>query len=273
MNKKSFYSSFSEEEKEFSVVMISGVSGGKAAGDACWTMNADFLAYECDGKVSENRGYLCWLASDEEEARASERDKFKSKCIYRIKARELKVKQTDRYSNRLLVTQILDQDVASPELETILAEYEKPVTMEDDILGILTLDKQYFELSAEIPFGTGKEIGISIDVGDEDRSSWTELVNTARRLVQNMKQLDTDMRKFAAEELTSLANEWQDNLEEDIPEITQEQFAGRIGLESFHIEENGYYTAYYDDDDMFFGHVVVVDGNIDTGFESSYIEG
>ena len=45
MNKKSFYSSFSEEEKEFSVVMISGVSGGKAAGDACWTMNADFLAY------------------------------------------------------------------------------------------------------------------------------------------------------------------------------------------------------------------------------------
>ena len=47
MKEKTFYSSFCEEEKEFVVVIISGVSSGKAAGDTCWTMSADFLAYEC----------------------------------------------------------------------------------------------------------------------------------------------------------------------------------------------------------------------------------
>lgn len=272
MKEKTFYSSFSEEEKEFIVAMISGVSGGKAAGDDCWTMNADFLAYECDGKIFENRGFLCWLASNDDEEREDESNKFESSKIYRIKARELKEKQTDRYRNRLLVTQILDSHVKSPELEAILAKYNEPVTIEDDILGTLTLDKQYFELSTEIQFGNNEDVCISMDV-DEDKDSWTEPINIARKLVLNAEKLDIEMRQFAAKELTDDANDWQDNLDEDLPEITQEQFAKRITLESLYVDEEGDYTAYYDDDDMFYGHVVVVDGNIDTGLESSYIEG
>ncbi len=39
-----------------------------------------------------------------------------------------------------------------------------------------------------------------------------------------------------------------------LPEITQEQFAERIALESIHVDEDGDYTAYYDDDNMFCGH-------------------
>lgn len=273
MKEKTFYSYFSEEEKEFVVVMISGVSGGKAAGDTCWTMNADFLAYECDGEIFENRGFLCWLASNDDEEREGESDKFKSNMIYRIKARELKEKQTERYRNRLLVTQILDCNVKSPQLETILAKYNEPITIEDDILGTLTLDKQYFELSTEIQFGNNEDVCISMDVDDEDKDSWQEPINVARQLVQNAEKLDMDMRKFAAKALTGNANDWQDNLGEDLPEITQEQFAQRITLESLHVYDDGDYTAYYDDDDMFYGHVVVIDGNIDTGFESSYIEG
>ena len=108
-----------------------------------------------------------------------------------------------------------------------------------------------------------------MDVDNEDRDSWVEPINIARQLVQNAEKLDVDMRKFAAEELTGNANDWQENL----PEITQEQFAKRITLESLHVYDDGDYTAYYDDDNMFYGHVVVVDGNIDTGFDSSYIEG
>lgn len=272
MNEKTFYSFFSEEEKEFVVAMISGVSGGKAAGDTCWTMNADFLAYECEDKIFEDRGYLCWLVSDDEE-RASQHNKFEGNMIYRIKARELKEKQTSRYCNRLLVTQILDCNVKSPELEKILAKYNEPLTVEDDILGTLTLDKQYFELSTEIQFGNNENVCISMDVDDEDKDSWEEPINIARQLVQNAEKLDMDMRQFVAKALTHNANDWQDNLDEDLPEITQEQFAERIALESIHVDEDGDYTAYYDDDNMFCGHIVVVDGNIETGFESSYIEG
>ena len=94
MKEKTFYSSFCEEEKEFVVVIISGVSSGKAAGDTCWTMSADFLAYECDGEIFEDRGYLCWLASNDEEKRRRECDKFNPNILYRIKAREFKVYKT-----------------------------------------------------------------------------------------------------------------------------------------------------------------------------------
>jgi len=271
MKEETFTSFFSEEEKEFVVVVISGVSGSKSHIDTCWTMSVDFLAYECEGEIFEERGFLCWLASDEE--RKNKFSKFEKDTIYRIKARKLKEKQTGRYRNRLFVTQILDWNVAAPALEEILAKYKEPVTVNDDILGLLTLDKEYFELGCEIQFGKNENVHISMDIDEEDESSWTEPINIARKLVLSAEKLDMDIRKFAAEKLTDNANDWQDNLEEDIPDMTPEQFAKRLTMEELHVEDDGSYTVYYDDDDMFFGHIVVVDADIDTGFKDTYIEG
>ena len=39
------------------------------------------------------------------------------------------------------------------------------------------------------------------------------------------------------------------------------------------METEGNYVAYYDDDDMFFGHVIFIEGNIETGMERANIAG
>lgn len=52
-----------------------------------------------------------------------------------------------------------------------------------------------------------------------------------------------------------------------------EEFADRIGIESVDVNADGSFSVMYDDDDIFAGHVVVVDGNMEEGLDSAYIEG
>lgn len=64
-----------------------------------------------------------------------------------------------------------------------------------------------------------------------------------------------------------------DCLEEGNDEITKSDFINRIRLSELSLTFDGNYSAYYDDDDMFYGHIVDVAGNIKTGISSASIAG
>ena len=66
----------------------------------------------------------------------------------------------------------------------------------------------------------------------------------------------------------------QDSLEDDeeFVEITEEKFAERMVLNSIGFDENGF-EVFYDDDDMFWGHSILVDGTLENGIEQAYIAG
>ena len=81
------------------------------------------------------------------------------------------------------------------------------------------------------------------------------------------------MRASAARELTDLACEWRESADEEVPEITEESFARRIELRSIAMEPDGSFSAYFDDDDMFFGHCVTADGTLTDGVASVVMQG
>ena len=86
------------------------------------------------------------------------------------------------------------------------------------------------------------------------------------------------LRAMAAQKLTAQANEWladNDQTDRD-PEkdpITEDEFARRILLTEFTVSPGGRFTAWYEDDDMFWGHVVTVDGTLKKGPVDSDIQG
>ncbi len=93
-----------------------------------------------------------------------------------------------------------------------------------------------------------------------------------------MPKIQNKFRAFAAEKLTELANDWQDKGYddedgEDLAAITEESFAGRLVISELSIDAEGDYEVYYDDDDMFWGHVIIVNGSVDGGMEDAYIAG
>ncbi len=84
---------------------------------------------------------------------------------------------------------------------------------------------------------------------------------------------DREMRDFAAKKLTALACEWRESADELAPEISEESFAGKIELRTVTMTAGGSFSAYFDDDDMFFGHFIAVGGTLKKGVISADMEG
>ena len=57
------------------------------------------------------------------------------------------------------------------------------------------------------------------------------------------------------------------------PEITEESFARRIELRTIAMDADGSFSAYFDDDDMFFGHCVTAYGTLTDGVTAANMEG
>ena len=83
---------------------------------------------------------------------------------------------------------------------------------------------------------------------------------------------------MAAQTLTAQANEWladndQTDREAEKDPITEDEFARRILLTEFTVSPGGRFTAYYNDDDMFWGHSVEVSGSLKKGITYANLAG
>jgi hypothetical protein len=244
-----------------------------------WSASKYFLAY-FDLKTKEIKkrdGRIVWPLTEEElkEYGRTWPYHFKDGVIYRIKARELIDKTVPEgrlasYYNRFMVVKVMEENVQHEDLLAILTEYRKPISISDPVLGTFDLNKNLRIFQGHISwFGNG--ILVSLDVVIDDSDSWTKAMNVLRTLFEQQEQKDLAFRTFAAEQLVELANDWLP--EEDMPEIVKQSFIDRIQLIELSVSFDGNFTAYYDDDDMFVGHVITVYGNIQKGLDSANIEG
>ena len=146
--------------------------------------------------------------------------------------------------------------------------------IEDKVLGTLTLNRE-FDMFETNFLWNGTEIPLMLEVNPESKSSWSRARTAAKKLIAEQEAWDKAMREFAAKELTELANDWlaDDDGNEGAEPITEEIFAKRITLSELTITSGGSFTAYYNDDDMFWGHVVEVSGSLKKGITDANISG
>lgn len=86
---------------------------------------------------------------------------------------------------------------------------------------------------------------------------------------------DASIKSFAANQLIELAKDWQaqDDSAETQEELTLDHFISRISLESLHAYPDGEFEVYCHDGDLFWGHVIIVSGNINGTFHDAHIAG
>lgn len=269
--------SFEEEVREL-LVLVAGSSGaGKRNG--FWESAHSYLAYvDCEtGALYADEGRLVYPVSDEEYAAGGIVGRFRDEETYRVAARrkiphEVPEGVAASAQNRLLIVDVLEENSPCPALDEVLAEYRRPVVLEDEELGELTLDKDYDTFEGAIPW-RDEDIDISLEVDSSSEDTWTAAVRAMKQMVADQDAWDRDMRAFAARELTQLACEWRESADEEVPEITEESFAQRLDLTSIAMDPDGSFSAYFDDDDMFFGHCVVVYGTLVDGVASAVMAG
>ena len=254
---------FEEEAKEILVLLAGGSGAGKMNG--FWDVSHYFIAYvDCQtGALHTGDGRIVYPVSDEESDAGGILDRFRREAVYRLKARKRiphKIPEgvTASSQNQFLIVEVLEEDAPCPALEEVLAEYRRPVVLNDEELGELSLDK---------------DLDISLEVDSSSEDTWTAAVAAMKQMMTDQDRWDRDMRAFAARELTQLACEWRESADEEVPEITEESFAQRIELTSIAMDPDGSFSAYFDDDDMFFGHCVVVYGTLADGVASAVMAG
>ena len=268
---------FEEEEREILVLLAGGSGAGKMNG--FWDVSHYFIAYvDCQtGALHTGDGRIVYPVSDEEHDAGGILDRFRREAVYRLKARKKiphKIPEgvTASSQNEFLIVEVLEEDAPCPALEEVLAEYRRPVVLNDEELGELSLDKDLDMFEGGISW-RGEDIDISLEVDSSSEETWTAAVAAMKQMMTDQDRWDRDMRAFAARQLTELACDWRESADEEVPEITEESFAQRIELTSIAMDPDGSFSAYFDDDDMFFGHCVVVYGTLADGVASAVMAG
>ena len=268
---------FEDEAREILVLLAGGGGAGKRNG--FWDVSHYFIAYvDCQtGALHTGDGRIVYPVSDEEHDAGGILDRFRREAVYRLKARkkiphEIPEGMTASSQNEFLIVEVLEEDAPCPALEDVLAEYRRPVVVTDEVLGELTLDKDLDVFEGEVLW-RGEQICLSLEVDVANEDTWTAAVAAMKQMMADQDRWDRDMRAFAARELTELACDWRESADEDVPEITEESFAQRIELTSIAMDPDGSFSAYFDDNDMFFGHCVTAYGTLTDGVRTVNMEG
>ena len=268
---------FEDEAREILVLLAGGSGAGKRNG--FWDVSHYFIAYvDCQtGALHAGDGRIVYPVSDEEHDAGGILDRFRREAVYRLKARkkiphEVPEGVTASSQNQFLVVEVLEEDAPCPALEEVMADYRRPVVVVDEVLGELTLDKDLDMFEGEVPW-RGEQICVSLEVDAANEGTWADARRAMKAMLAEQDRWDRDMRASAARELTELACEWRESADEEVPEITEESFARRIELRSIAMDADGSFSAYFDDDDMFFGHCVTAYGTLADGVAKVNMEG
>ena len=264
--KEKFEKEFYDEDREMLVLMKSGCNGAVVYGDML-KPSVDFLA-SIDlktGVLSKTVGRIEWMIKNDKDRKGWGYD-FQQFGIYHVKVKKcipqkLKPYQMELLNNRYMLIDIVEENVKNLELEKLQDYYSTPIIIKND-LGTFELNREFSCFEGQVEFDN-IEILVLIETDEEDGESARNAMAALFDFSNHFKDLDQQYRMFAAKELTESANEWleADDNEEKLDVITEEIFMNRIQISEITATSNGELVLYYNDDDMFWGHIIEI--NID----------
>lgn len=273
MTKEEWENSFYKKEQEILVLRHEGDVTSKRNG--FWEVAICCLAFISleTGELHKEKCRFVFSASEKEYDNHFIPE-FDDEAIYHLKVRkklpeelpEIMIKRLD-----FLLVDVIEKDVKSPELEEILTEYKKPVIIGDDILGEPVYDRKIKSFEGHILW-IDKNIDIYLDIDKDNKSGITKARKAMKELYLSAEKWDANMRTFAAEKLIDLARDWCES-EEEALKITEESFAKKIDIETISMTSGGSFTTYFNDDNIFAGHCIIVGGSLKKGITSASIGG
>lgn len=281
-----FEQTHAAEVIEITVLTGSHAGGaGRAGKEILWTASAELLGYvDENGAVILDSGRLQWLATDEQRDDWVHDLKSHTQYVVRVR-RRLPADPADYaglpkmplpdFSHVFALDEVIERDVHIPALDERLAQYLQPVTVQADA-GTFELDRSLGLFSATIDW-CGHEVSAQLSV-DDDAQEGAETCRAAlaylERYLADAESTDARWRHYAATKLLELANDWQaDSDASDAAPITEETFIERISLDELSVSTDGSVTQYYDDGDLFWGHVILIDVEPDGSLTDAYIAG
>ena len=253
-----FENRFSENVIEIAAVTGAlGIGASKGGDNILWTASIELIAWKDlhnNETITKEDIRLAWLVDDAEWRKS--KDILTANTVVSLQVRK------SEYS--LMLVKVLETPYKDDELEIILQDAMKPLFYHDEMLGVFELDKRVKTFEKRISWA-GEECHLYFD-WSEDKHMMKSALETAHALFKEQDEWKMKMEMYAAKELVELANEWlQDDDEAEIDEITKEMFINSITLSSLSVYSEGDFEIFFLDGDIFWGHSIIVSGNIHEG--------
>lgn len=170
--------------------------------------------------------------------------------------------------SRAIFVDTLPVVAPAEELEAIATVLQKPVVFSHHLFGNLVLDRTIGWFEAEAKWN-GESIRVTFPADDEKPGK--DAITTAEALWSNQAKWKERVEEYAVEELLELKNDtW---LEDGESQYTPEEFVATMTLTSISIGSDGAFEFWYDDGDLFWGHSIMVSGNLKDGPTDAGIHG
>ena len=262
-----FEKEFETEEYEM-LILVQASCGGAVCIKDMLKPSVDFLASIDlrNGQFFHEKGRVEWLIKKDNKRKGWGYD-FEQFGIYRVVVRKcipqkLQPYQLHYMNNRYMLIRVLEENASNEKLEALKEHYSKPISTENE-LGTFVLEREFSWFEGSINWN-GVEANVYLETDEEDGDTAEQAMAVLKSVIENIVDNDNKYREFAAQELTGLANEWlSESDESDVEEITQETFAKRMEISEVTVSPDGSLSLFYNDDDMFWGHIIeiVVESN------------
>ncbi len=127
--------------------------------------------------------------------------------------------------------------------------------------GTLSFDPAFDWFETEISFG-GQTIKLNLSALNEAEAA--PLLANAETMAADEASWFARLQECAAG-MVDISNEWNEEQDDWTGPIDSATFIARIKLESLNFHQDDFFQAYFDDDDLFWGHSIVVSGTMAEG--------
>ncbi len=243
------------------VVNSRELSGSLLQGQEIWTFSFTFYAWYGDAKVVSSEPLYVYKEMEHSNAR---------EWMHRIKKESLvKIRISNGIeNNKARLIDVVATNFNDELLNPYLEEIKKEVTYEDERLGKFVLDKGVKWFSKEFLWCSNKA---ELAFNTSDINDLKRMIKDSSSVIESDEEWDNKAKNFAATKLLELKNDFW--LDEDEEELTHEDFLERLQLETLNIKSDGGLTFWYDDGDLFAGHVLIVEANVNGDFINAEIAG
>ena len=261
---KDYVKTFLKEKCEGEVFNITALTGfliqgaAKLKGDEFYRGNIKCIAYMNNKQPAKKEIRLTYFLDNTTPLNNLSLNDL-TPYIFKVK----KIKDNDAY---FLVK--LKGESKTNKFDEIIKEQSKPISITE---GENTFDyDRTFECYNGKVFIENKNVSVML-CPNGDTTDATESLDTFKKIKNDFKDFYHNILTRCSEDIRVMANDWRDD--DDTHEITAEEIYQRIDSD-FDIEIRGKeYTIYFNDDDLFWGHTIIYNGNIENNIFDTNIAG
>jgi len=171
-------------------------------------------------------------------------------------------------ATRAVFEKALPLDSPDEELQTLANELQRPVIVSTRGFGDLILDRGLGQFDGDSDWN-GDPISVTFPACNDTLAD--DVLKVAESLWSEQSKWKKQTEDFAVREYLELKNGvWLDERES---KLSAKDFIDRMTLELISISSDGEFEFWYDDGDLFWGHSIVVSGNLKDGPNRAVISG